>query len=383
MARISVPGFVGPANRLAFQAADTEDLINMLPEIITPGTAQKGPVVYLRDIPGVRPYATVDDTPGYFSFQQDGRAWVVVGTTFAEVFADGTTTVRGTVATSAQVSIVSNGSAGNQLMIVTGGIVYVYDLLTNVVTAVNGTGLWNTPGAGAQSCEFLDGYGIVTQRQSRRWFISALEDFTTWDPLDVFERSRASDNLIALKRKGTLLYLLGSQTSEVWWNSGDALTPFQAYPYLLNYGACNPMSVIRYGEELAFLESGTTGGGRVSLTQGGEGKRTISTKAVEQDIQIDIALNFSWLFTLQMQGHEFLALLLPQIDWTWVYDGATGQWAKWALWNTTTCAWEPYLMSSFMYAFGGGPDAVPLITDRTSGVIYELSFDVHSNGLVT
>ncbi len=382
MARISVPGFSAGSNRLAFQAADVEDTFNMVPEMISPGTAQKGPVVYLRDAPGVQLYGTVADTPGRFSFSQDGRTFGITGNSFWELFTDGTTTIWGTVSASAQYSIVSNGSAGNQLMIVTGGIVYVFNLLTNTLTTVNGTGLWTTPGAGAQQCEFLDGYGIVTQRESRRWFISALEDFTTWDPLDVFERSRASDNLVALRRRGTDLFLFGSATSEVWFDSGDALTPFQAAPALLNYGTANPMSVVRFREQIAFLESGPTGGGIVSVTQGYD-KQRISDDAVEQDIQSVGALNFSFLMVLQMQGHEFLALLLPELTWTWVYDAATHIWTKWALWNTTTVAWETHLMQSATYAFSGSGNAVQLVTDRTSGNIYQLSFDAHSNGIAS
>lgn len=383
MARVSVPGFCGGANTLAFLQADVEDTQNLFTEIIAPGTAQKGPLQHLRDIPGVDPYAQVDDTPGRFCFAQDDRAWVVVGGSFSEVFPDKTTILRGSVASnSAQVSIVSNGSAGNQLLIVTGGQGYVFDLLLNTLTLLDGSGLGSGfPVGEAQCCEFLDSYGIVVQRNSRRWFISDFENFLSWDPLDVYERSRASDNIVAVRRRGTEIWFLGSATSEVWYDSGDALTPFQALPALLNYGGANAMAFIRYRDELAFLESGTTGGGIVSLTQGYQ-KRTISTRAVEQDIQRAGALNFSYLITLQMQGHEWLALLLPELEWTWVYDGSTNTWTKWTLWNTTTCETEVHLMQSFMYAFSGTGDAVPLITDNTSGVIYQLSFDAHAFNLV-
>ncbi len=385
MPRISVPGFAGPANALPSVQADAEDTHNLFPCLVSPGTPQKS-AVYFRQCPGVVPYAFVDDSPGRFTFQEDDRAFGVTGSSFWEVFPNGTTTIWGTVASgSTQVSIVSNGTAGGQLLIVTGGRGWVFTLLTNTLIELTTANFPGTafPAGMAQCCEFIDGVGIVTLRSSRRFYFSAREDFTSWDPLDFFERSEGSDNIVAVRRNGRDLWFPGSQTGEIWASIDDALFPFQPLPGVFQdrVGVANPMAFIRYRDGLAWLESNAYGAGVVKVSNGYQGVR-ISTEAVEADIQTADAINLSFLFAQQQDGHEFLWLLLPELQWTWVYDGTVGLWHKRDRWNPITCHWEPHLAQSCMYAFGGTSDAVPLVVSRLNGTIYQLSFSAYDNSVV-
>src|SRR5215469_18794550 len=74
--------------------------------------------------------------------------------------------------------------------------------------------------------EFMDGYFLVLINNSRAFQISALEDGTSWDPLDVGERSEGSDNVQAMKRNHREIWFMGTKTTEVWYDSGDPDFPF-------------------------------------------------------------------------------------------------------------------------------------------------------------
>ncbi len=54
-----------------------------------------------------------------------------------------------------------------------------------------------------------------------------------------------------------------------------------------------------------------------------------------------------------------------------------GLWHERALWDPDTAQWEPHLANSAMFAFGK-----TLVTDRSSGVIYELDLDAYDDSVV-
>lgn len=113
-----VQGFIGPSNIQRATNQDIEETINWYVESTEPGTGKT--TGGLLPTPGLVPFAQVNDSPGSAIFYQDGSCWVIVGSTFAAVNSDGTTNALGTVAAATSAlpsSIVSNGSAGHQLLL--------------------------------------------------------------------------------------------------------------------------------------------------------------------------------------------------------------------------------------------------------------------------
>ena len=74
--------------------------------------------------------------------------------------------------------------------------------------------------------DFLDGFFLALDASTSTLRISALEDGTTWDPAQVAQRNAGADRWVAMKVCNRLIYLLGQQTSEVWWNDGGSPFPF-------------------------------------------------------------------------------------------------------------------------------------------------------------
>ncbi len=379
-----VLGFINGSNVLRSTNQDIERTINLYVEATAPGDG-KTPGALLAT-PGLRAFGRVNTTEaGSCSFYQDGRAFIIAGTTFAELFSDGTVTVRGFVTeatTPLPSTIVSNGTAGGQLLIVSGGDGFVYTLATNVLVQITNT---NFPGTGfpdgsALACEFLDGYGIVLWADSREFGISALEDFTLWDPLDVAQRSEGSDNLVGVIRNHRELWFPGTLTGEVWYDSGDALFPFAPVPgVFLEVGAATfSMCRVNAGsaQTIAWISLDARGRAQVMIADGYSPHR-ISTTAVERNLQSSTNLNTAKLFCQQQEGHTFLWILVADLQTTWVYDFLTGIWHERALWNTTTCQWEPHPAITSIFAFN-----TSLVTSRLNGEVYALDLTAYNDELV-
>jgi hypothetical protein len=373
MEPIVLPGFAGPANALNSPNADAEDLINLFIESTPPGTG-KIPK-YIRGTPGVRPFATGPDGTIRAAFSQDGRAFALSGGRFIEVDVTGTGTDYGPVLDDGLPgSMASNGSAGNQVMALSGGLGYIFDLGTNTLTQISDT---DFP-ADASQVEFMDGYFLVTIKDTRRFQISALEDGLTWDALDVAERSEGSDNIVSMIRNHREIWFLGSKTGEVWYDNGDPDFPFAPIQgVFVEQGSAATFSICRRNNTIAWLGADERGNG-VVYEANGYTPEQVSTYAVEDDIQAQGSdLDQTIAFANQMSGHVFSWMQVPSLPWTWVYDATEKLWHKRAIWDADDVEYLPYVGSCYMFAFGKH-----LLGSRLDATIYELNVDYFDDSIV-
>jgi hypothetical protein len=315
------------------------------------------------------------DQPVRGLFSINGRAFCVAGATFFEFFSDDTIGPTYTVTNDNQpVSWASNGTAGNQLMIVSGGDGYIYNTATLVFTQITDPD-FPVP---CKMCEFLNGYFLALKGGGSRSFSwSNLEDGLMWDTLDVAERSSTADNLGALIRSHEEIWMMGGQTTQVYINSGAASSIWDPVAgVVLEFGVLGPFSVQRMDNTLFWLGSSVDGFGVVYRADGYSPKR-ISTFGVEQAIQQEDNPTDARAFTFQMNGHLFYALLLPRSQWTWLYDITMDRWTKWATWDTTTAEWLPHRACCHIFEFG-----THLVGDRFSGAVYEMSMSLFDETLV-
>lgn len=367
---MQLAGLVGPTHPLLSPNADVEETINFYIEATAPGTG-KVPA-YLIGTPGLSKWLVLPDSPVRGLFQQDGRAFAVAGGTFFELFSTQTATLYGSVTLDANLAtFASNGSAGHQLAITSGGNFYIFDLLANTLTLVT-TGL-----EPVTSVEFMDGYFLVNKTDSREFGWSALEDGTTWDALDVAERSEASDNIIAMIRSHRELWIIGSLTSEVWYNQDDALNPFAPIQgVFIEQGCVAAFTAQRIDNSLMWVGLNADGSGMVWKANGYTPQR-LSDHAVELGMQTyGFAGARAWVY--QEDGHLFYVLVLPDAPWAFVYDVASGSWHKRATWDATHCVWLPPRGQCQAFAF-----TTHLVGDRTSGAIYEQALSIFTEERVS
>lgn len=305
-------------------------------------------------------------------FAQDARAYAVVGTGFYELFADGTTVKHGDVVDNGGLaSMCSNGTAGFQVLIIAGFEGYVWNFNTNAFAQITDPDFIDNP----FMCDFMDGYGIVSQFSRRTFQISALEDFTSWDALDVAERSEGSDDIAALIRSHRDIWILGTKTSEVWYDNGDALFPFAPIQGVFIEHGCVSSStswtVARVAETVMWLEQGELGNGLI-VQANGYTPQQVSTYAISLQIEQGFSLQECRAWAYQEDGHTFYVLLTPGAstpdDTTKVLDLTEGEWHERATWNSTLCQWQQHRAQCHCFAFNKH-----LVGDRSTPTIYHLS----------
>ncbi len=379
MPRIEVAGFVGGLGSLKSRSMGSEDLWNGIVEPTAP-THGKTPG-YLRRIPGVRPFATLGDVASIRGlYAQDGRMFAVGGTIFTEVFDDGSLGVPQTVLEDANPATISQGQAEaspavfhNALLVVSGGNGIVYDLVTNSAIPISAPGLTPPYSMGL----VIDTYGVVVKADSTEFNFSAVGNFASFDALDFAARSEASDNISFMVRSHRELVMMGTLTGEVWQD--DGVTPFSPIAgVFIEQGSMAAYAGLGVDNTVYWLGRNTHGGAIVYRLNGYTPER-VSNYAVEFALSHSTRLSETIAFSLEMGGHLFYALYVPDLiglhqGGTLVYDVSTGIWARWAIWNSDLAIFEPWFGRCHCFAFDKH-----FIGDRSSGTIYEVSFDLYDN----
>ncbi len=372
MSIIPYPGFIGPSNTLQSINVDDEETINWFVEFSQPGTP-KAPA-WLVPTPGLDPFVVLGSGPVTGIFSQDGRTFATAGSIFYEIFATQTALPRGAVVFDGHPSTISsNGTIGNQLFITSGGQGYIFNLVTSVFTHITSPG-FPTP---CPMGTFLDDYFIALKGQSRQFYISALADGLTWDPLDVGEVSQSSDNLRALIVSNEQLWLFGSRTTEIWADIGDPLFPFAPIPGTLIQQGIAQAFTARVLDNAVFWVSENVDGDRIAMVARNYTPQRVSTNAQEVYMTSALTLEGTLALTYQQNGHIFYMVTIPALDKSLCYDVSTQEWHRRALWDPTFETWVPHRASCHAFGFN-----LHLVGDRLGPAIYAWKPDVFTDGLV-
>jgi hypothetical protein len=304
----------------------------------------------------------------------DGQCDVIAGERWYSIAADGTATEIGAVAPDTRPSMmISNGTAGNQVAGVSGGKLYVRDVLAGTFGEVVDADL---PGD-ILGVVHTDLYAVAWFRNSRAFRISSLVDFTAWAGGDVAERSQYVDNILAIIADQKELQILGSQTQEAWWDSGAAAFPFEPVPKALStQGAAATHGAVLVGDTPYWVGQSREGFGPVFRTQGYTPQR-ISTHWVERKIQALAVRSDAYAYSYEEMGHRFYVLTFPNADVTLAFDEAVDPvvaWSERTYRNPYTNFEEADLGRCHLSAFGKH-----LVGSRRGGTIYESSLSIYDD----
>jgi hypothetical protein len=258
------------------------------------------------------------------------------------------------------VQFASSGDAGDQMLIISGGVAYCYDLETDVFGPVVD---------GATFGGYIDSYFVVLDASSSTLRVSESLDGFHWDGTQVYQRARAGDKWLSMAVTFNEIWLIGSQTGEVWTGTGDTVSRFTPYtPVFLETGiiASGTLTRISAGQALMWVAQDKDGAGYVVRTDGYTPQK-VSTIAVDHSIQNLKTIADGAAFSYQQDGHVFYVVTFPTDQTTWVYDLTTNEWHRRGYWDPNKMAFTAYRPQCHVFAFGGLGFGQNLVGDRASG----------------
>jgi len=296
-------------------AADAR-MVNLFPEVIPEGGKE---AAFLNRAPGLRFLANMGDGPIRGMWQFGGYGYAVSGEVLYKIDTLWNTSPIGTVSgSSGPVSMADNGT---QMFIACNGPSYIYNSLTLEFKQIDDPDF-----PGAVTVGYLDGYFVFNEPNSQRLWITELLNGESIDPLDFASAEGSPDGLVSVLVDHREAWLFGTNSVEVWYDSGGADFPLSPVQGAFNEVGCiAAFSVAKLDNGIFWLGADARGQGIVYRANGYTAQR-VSTHAVEWQIQQYGNMSDAIAYTYQQDGHAFYVLIFPSANTTWVYDVATSLW---------------------------------------------------------
>lgn len=318
-----LPAFVGPAYVSRAKRFDDQRTVNLYIEIDELGAGKGGEPAVLISTPGLEYLQSIGAGPirATYTVSNQELVFVVSGNEVYQLSGANAIPipVTGNLTTSTgPISIKDNGI---QVLLTDGVNGYYITIGTQVLNTISDPNFYP-----ATTVTYQDGYFILNETGTNRYFISDLFsiDFL---PLNQAAKAGNPDILVAVISNNRELYLLGANTTEIWYNAGQsATTPFQRQDGRFSQVGCvAPASVQVLSETFFWLGTNAQGGGIVYALQNAMPTR-ISTHAIEFIIQQNGNLEQAVAYSYQQEGHYYYCLNIPGLNTTLVYDMASKQW---------------------------------------------------------
>ena len=354
-----VPGFVGPAFTGRSSYWDGQDLVNLFVDQDTAGGKSPSALV---GTPGMTAWATLapgEPVRGMLA-AGDGNLYAVCGSIFFQVTPQGQATIMGTLQTgTGAVSLAEN--MGVQIILADGANGYLYTFATEAFSQIV-----NADFPGASLADYLDAYFVVAKPGSNQFYLSALNDGSTWDGVSWATKEGKPDQIVSMAVNHRQLWLFGQVSTEIWYNTGAAYPTFPLSPIsgvFLETGCAARMSSVVMDNTVVWLTD------KLQVVRAtGFAPQIISTRPMEYLISQYPRVDDAQAFAYVQGGHTFYVLTFPTADATWVYDAAT------SFWHRRKSFGQGRWQANCYARFGG----MHLVGGAASGKIYELSETAYS-----
>jgi len=353
--------------------ASAQRCVNLYPEVNAEGSPFP---VTMQLTPGLTQLIAGTGATHRCAFTaSNGELYEVIGGTVYYTHPSWVRTVLGTIAVNTTpVSMSDNGLA---ILLVDGTVDgYTIDLTTHAFAAVSGQA-----GAfyGADRVDFVDTFFVLNSPGTNQWYTS-LSNVTfanltgtispgataaAFDPLDIAAKSGNPDpiqGVIVMHREP---WLIGTETTEVWYDAGNANFPFAELPgVFIEHGSAAKYTIAKQDLNIYWLSQDRQGNCMVFTGNQYAAKR-ISTHAIEQQIQQYSTITDAIGFTYQQLGHTFYVLTFPTADATWVYDVAENLWHE-RVWSDNDGFEHRIRANTCAAAYG-----IVVVGDWQTGALYQ------------
>lgn len=302
---------LGPSQESRSFKVNPQRSVNMFAAAESPGA--KSPIV-MYSTPGLSLVAEpTSGTCRSNGVKWGGNLYFVVGSDLVKVATgDIVTTYTGVITTSS--GRVSMARGRDHLMIVDGTAGYTFDGTTLAVISDG-----DFPN-GCTHVAYLDGYFIVNEPDTDSYFISAIDDPTSWAALDYNSALGSPDDIDALATTNKDLYLFGESTFEVHFNSGNPDFPFEVYPGgISDAGIIAPFSLVKGSVGLIWLAANDEGDAVITKSSGFQ-IEPISDPDLNYQINQLTSLTDAFGMLHRRHGRTFYTITFPTDDKTFEID---------------------------------------------------------------
>ena len=356
--RMPIP-FTGQESKGKNVFLNSEECINYYPEPL------KGSII-LRGCPGKIERVDInqgDGKPVRAQIESAGFAWAVC---YDGLFRYDTnfnvTQITGSMQLDDPVFMIENGL---QIGIFGGDRAYYYTHATDTLAEITDSDF-----PGASSATYQDGYAIVSRPSTNQFFLSDLNDFSSWDALEFGSAAWRSDNLVRVLSDHRDLWMFCEKSTQIFYNAGTGTPPFTNMEGAeIESGCAAVNSVARGGSAVFWLGYDDEGSLAVMMSVGRQ-PRPISNVGITEAIEGYTTTSDAIGFTYAENNHVFYELTFPTEDITFVYDLTTNLWHRRSSIINNHAARNR--ISNHLF-FNGKH----MVGDYTNGKIYETSRDIY------
>lgn len=357
--------FVGPSYSARSPNADAQRTVNCYLELDQ--GSPRAPVA-LYGTPGTVLRVTLGAGPIRGGLVMGSYAYVVSGSGVYRLDTLFTATLLGSISTSAgDVGMAHNGT---QVAIVdgVGGWLATASALAQITDVDFPNGVTRVTSQ--------DGYFIFTGlANSEEFFINETpRNGAVYSGTDFASAEGSPDYTLACISDHRELWLFGSESGEIWLNTGNPDFPFErSQNTFIEQGCAAAATVAAMDNTIYWLGGNKTGQGIVFKAQGYTPVR-ISNHALEKALAGYETISDARSFCFQIEGHAFYVLTFPTADHTWLYDASTGEWTEW-LWRDPGTNEDHRHRANCAFFFNGEH----IVGDWENGNLYALDLDTYSD----
>lgn len=313
----------------------------------------------LRGTPGLELLDTLSRANQRGWHVHDGRLFVVAGSRIYEVYADGSERDWGKI-NSAR-GRVGMASLLNVVVIGDGSGYYALDLTAGTVAAITDAPRGRFP--------VFFNQRILYQGENGQVFYSELNDATDIPGLNFFSAESLPDEIVAITTTEDQIWLHGEDSTEAWYDSGDADNPFQRINGGVVYSGCgHPFTALRLDNSIWWVEKDKDGAGIVRRSNGFTPLR-VSNSDVERFIKDSGEVT---AYSYQEDGHSFY--VLNSENGTRAYDLKTNEWHERGWLNRNTGAQERQRQEFHAFVYGQH-----MAGDYETGKVYRMGLDLYTD----
>jgi hypothetical protein len=320
--------------------SSTSRLVNCFIEQLPPDA--NTPSILYRSA-GITQAATVGTSVANYGLHAGlGKLFAVYGTNLYWIDSSNVATLVGSIGTPTQQSIDMDHNVDTVVVVNTPNA-YYYTPSTATFGQISDADFTSR---GAADVEFLDNWMLFREPSSGRVFGADVGTATSFSALNFFTAEGSPDDLVGMKADHRQLLLLGTETGELWENTGISGFPFErAINGFFELGCLNGRSIAKLDNSVFWLASDFT----VRRLNGITPVR-VSTHAIEQRLH-DMTISTAKASVRSYEGHLFYKLSFD--EGTFVYDAATGLWHEeksygydGSIWINSALAYDRYYVGN-------------------------------------